>query len=432
MQKLKKQLLIWLAVFLTLSLPFWIFSDLDINLIKPYYDDELGFFLKTKPFWDFLYTYGIFLAYILVAVAFFVIALSYWKSRMFKWRKPAVFLILVMFLGPGVLVNATFKDHWGRPRPREITEFGGKHEYVKLWVKGDTNGKSFPSGHASTAFFMAMPFLFLVQRHKKWAWAFLIFGTLYGILMGFTRLIAGGHFASDSLWACAMVWFAGIISFNLLKLDKHFEKCNTVVTLPRKGFSFISFGVVMPILILLLLVATPYVSKNKDWSPNNGYKNTTSVLLADLNKGDVNVHFADSFAVNYSVIAFGFPNSKVNWTWLSADTSVFSFANLGLLTSVTTNADLYFDKYSNVKNMVNLNKGDVYIYLPSDTLTKSLTVNVTKGDVFVLAKPNAQCNLQTSAEVKVSEQVSTLYHNDSSAFTLNVNLQEGQVFIRND
>lgn len=39
------------------------------------------------------------------------------------WRHQGIFLVLLLALGPGLLVNAIFKDHWGRPRPREITQF---------------------------------------------------------------------------------------------------------------------------------------------------------------------------------------------------------------------------------------------------------------------------------------------------------------------
>lgn len=397
-KKLKKQLLIWLAVFGSLSIPFWLVPNLDIELIKPFYKSEQGFFLKLLPFWDFIYTYGIFLAYILVAVALIVLSVSYWNKHAIKWRKPAVFLILAMLVGPGLLVNATFKDHWGRPRPREIKEFGGQHQYVKLWVKGKTNGKSFPSGHASTAFFMSIPFLFLIRRYKKWAWVFFIFGTLYGLLMSFTRLIAGGHFASDSLWAAGMVWLSAIVLYHVLKLDNEAKKQKQ---LNKKGTGFVLIGIVMPILVITLLFATPYVSNNKVYSPQKTdfTDYNTKMVLANLQKGDVNIHFADSFFVRYSVLAFGFPNSKVNWAWQPADTSIFSFVNSGLFTTVKTNADVYFDSNSYLQNSINLQKGDININLDNDSLPTSLTINLQNGNVNILANKQANINLQTSANI---------------------------------
>jgi lipid A 4'-phosphatase len=34
-----------------------------------------------------------------------------------KQRRAAIFLLLALALGPGLLVNTVFKDHWGRARP---------------------------------------------------------------------------------------------------------------------------------------------------------------------------------------------------------------------------------------------------------------------------------------------------------------------------
>ncbi|HBH49073.1 MAG TPA: PAP2 family protein, partial [Bacteroidales bacterium] len=47
---------------------------------------------------------------------------------MIGMRRWALMMILTIVLGPGLLVNATFKDNWGRPRPNEIVEFGGKEK----------------------------------------------------------------------------------------------------------------------------------------------------------------------------------------------------------------------------------------------------------------------------------------------------------------
>lgn len=432
-KQLTKHLIIWVLVFVTLSLPFW-FSNLDISLLKPYYKPQSGWFLSQQPFWDFIYKYGIFLSYLLVFISFIMIATSYWLVKAIKWRKPAVFLIIVMLLGPGVLVNATFKDHWGRPRPREIKEFGGKEDYVKLWLKADAGGKSFPSGHASTAFFMAMPFLFLIQRYKKWAWTFFIFGTLYGVLMAYTRLIAGGHFASDSLWAAAMVWLSGIVAYHILGLDQHFEKLrNTNKSLKKKGTKFILLGIVMPILMITLMFATPYVSKNKNFSrPKNEFdENNTKLIIANLNKANVNISFVDSFFVNYSVLGFGFPNGKVNWKWQSGDTCVFSFDNAGFFTSVKTTTHLYFEKNSSLKNQLNLKRGNVIINVTNATLSNELTVNLEKGNISILLDNNANVNLQTKANIK-NETLLNLYEQEKpQALRLKINLEkEGNILVK--
>ena len=80
--------------------------------------------------------------------------------------RPGAFLVILLIIGPGLLVNSVFKEMWGRPRPREVIQFGGKKEFLHPWQKGIAhNGRSFPSGHASAAFYMTAPF-FIYRRRR--------------------------------------------------------------------------------------------------------------------------------------------------------------------------------------------------------------------------------------------------------------------------
>ncbi|PWB64999.1 MAG: PAP2 family protein, partial [Deltaproteobacteria bacterium] len=49
------------------------------------------------------------------------------KSR--RSRFIGIFLLLCVIIGPGLIINGILKDHWGRPRPRQIVEFAGRMEY---------------------------------------------------------------------------------------------------------------------------------------------------------------------------------------------------------------------------------------------------------------------------------------------------------------
>lgn len=66
-------------------------------------------------------------------------------------RRNCIFLIFSVVIGPGLLVNAIFKDHWDRPRPRDVVEFGGALHYTAPPWRGD-GGSSFPCGHCSVGF----------------------------------------------------------------------------------------------------------------------------------------------------------------------------------------------------------------------------------------------------------------------------------------
>ena len=90
-----------------------------------------------------------------------------------------------------------------------------------MWQKGISGeGKSFPSGHASVAFYLFTPFFPLRGSRKKWAVLFLSLGMSYGILMGFTRMVQGGHFPSDVVWAGGFTYLAGLVLSCFFKFDK--------------------------------------------------------------------------------------------------------------------------------------------------------------------------------------------------------------------
>jgi membrane-associated PAP2 superfamily phosphatase len=148
-------------------------------------------------------------------------AASYFRKELKQWRRSGVFLVLLLALGPGLMVNAVFKDHWGRPRPREITQFGGKKQFLQPWQKGeDGKGRSFPSGHASSAFYMSAPFFIYRRSNKRLALFWLTGGLIFGILMSFARITQGGHFLSDNLWAWGMVHLCAMALAALLKVER--------------------------------------------------------------------------------------------------------------------------------------------------------------------------------------------------------------------
>jgi membrane-associated PAP2 superfamily phosphatase len=147
--------------------------------------------------------------------------MSYAKSEYYRWRRSGIFLVLLLILGPGLLVNTVFKDHWGRPRPREIAEYGGKKQFLHPWQKGeDGKGRSFPSGHASAAFYMTAPFFIYRRSNKRLAWIWMIGGLTFGIIMSIARITQGGHFLSDNLWAWGIVHLTALVLYYCLGLDQ--------------------------------------------------------------------------------------------------------------------------------------------------------------------------------------------------------------------
>ena len=105
-------------------------------------------------------------------------------------------------------MNNVFKDHWGRPRPADIVNFGGTRKLSRqFWEIGEAGpGKSFSSGHAAVGFFFLFaPFFILRKSHRRAAIAFLLFRELlFGFFMGAGRMIAGGSFSLRMLYG--QVW----------------------------------------------------------------------------------------------------------------------------------------------------------------------------------------------------------------------------------
>jgi len=171
--------------------------------------------------WHFLYLYGYYPSYILGAAALVLFAAGCFKPGLASYRKVSAFMVVLLLLGPGLLVNTALKDHWGRPRPRDITQFGGTKTFHQPWEKGIAGyGKSFPSGHGASAFYLAMPFFALRRRSPRTAVRIFTLGMIYGVFMGVARVAQGGHFVSDLLWAWGAVHLTAVVLYYLMGLDR--------------------------------------------------------------------------------------------------------------------------------------------------------------------------------------------------------------------
>jgi lipid A 4'-phosphatase len=144
-----------------------------------------------------------------------VVAALIWKSiaprrSMFISARAAVFLLLTMLLGPGLLVNVALKDHWGRSRPIDVTQFGGTEHFVPWWdPRGNCPSNcSFVSGDVSTAAWAFAPAALVPSPWQPLAFAGAFALTVFMVII---RIMAGGHFPSDAI-------FAGVFTYLLIWL----------------------------------------------------------------------------------------------------------------------------------------------------------------------------------------------------------------------
>ncbi len=160
--------------------------------------------------WNILYDWAPVPAIMLVAAALILLVAGFFISRIATCRRKAVFVLLFLALGPGLVVNLLLKDQLGRPRPREVIEYGGSHQYTHFWQPGSASkNSSFPSGHAAIAFFTMAPWFVLRDNRRALAVGFLVFGLSFGSLVGVARILQGGHFASDVVWAGGLIYLIG-------------------------------------------------------------------------------------------------------------------------------------------------------------------------------------------------------------------------------
>lgn len=193
-------------------------SELDLWIARQFYRAGEGWVHAGDLLWSLLYRYGMIPGVLIGVVGLVGLLLGWkWSDWRRQWRSYLL-LLLLLLIGPGLLVNTLFKDTWGRTRPKQLVEFGGELPYVKVWNRGEPGvGKSFPSGHASIGFYTIAPYFVLRRRRKLLAWSFLLGGSAYGLLMGVGRIVQGGHFASDVLWAWGFVYLTGALLCALLR-----------------------------------------------------------------------------------------------------------------------------------------------------------------------------------------------------------------------
>jgi lipid A 4'-phosphatase len=155
--------------------------------------------------WSLLYRAAPWVTATLVIAGLAGLAASFIRAHT-KWRRAAVLVLLGVAIGPGLLANALFKDHWQRPRPRELLEFGGPLHYVPAPLIGSEGGASFPCGHCSVGFMFAAGWWIWQRRRPRWAAASLVGGLALGFVLGVGRMAAGAHFLSDILWSALLAF----------------------------------------------------------------------------------------------------------------------------------------------------------------------------------------------------------------------------------
>lgn len=208
------------ALLLLLTALIWA-TDSDLRLARYVFDERIGWPGIHRFPWDFIYNYAQIPAFVLFGLSLFVLVAGSVVKSLKEYRRQSLFLVLLLIIGPGLIINVILKDNHGRARPREIKEFGGKYEFSQIWVRGETGkNSSFPSGHSSIGYYMIAPWFLLRRKERGKGLAWLVGGLGYGSLVGLTRILQGGHFLSDVVWSGGLVYITGELLVLLILPDE--------------------------------------------------------------------------------------------------------------------------------------------------------------------------------------------------------------------
>lgn len=242
-------LLIALVIAIVAGAAFGLYPDLDLRVARYFYGFEDSshnmFALRIYPPLMRARDIGLWIGTLLVAPALgaLVVKLLLPRRKMLMSGRAVVFLIATMALAPGLLVNVLLKDHWGRPRPIDVTQFGGNENFVAWWdPRGDCPSNcSFVSGDVAGAAWTIAPAALAPPHWRALAY---VAALALGAGMGTIRVMAGAHFPSDVVFAGVftflIVWitYAVIYRWRRTRLsDEDVERALDRVALP--GYDFI-------------------------------------------------------------------------------------------------------------------------------------------------------------------------------------------------
>jgi membrane-associated PAP2 superfamily phosphatase len=181
--------------------------DIDLAIAALLYDPAGRRFLATdNPYAAMLRDHG--------RVALFTcigcIALA--LARYLPWRLPSlpgravIFLTASLLIGPGLLVNGILKEHWGRPRPVAVVQFGGSMGHMSWWKPSGAceHNCSFVSGESATAAWLFGPAMLVPPL---WRGVAIAATAVFNSAIGILRMAVGAHFFTDVLFGALSTLF---------------------------------------------------------------------------------------------------------------------------------------------------------------------------------------------------------------------------------
>lgn len=199
----------WLLAVAGLLALFNLWPGLDLTLSAALHDAGNP---QRFPFGRWAVVHGVYLVVPWIGRLGLVVALGLLAHRATppRWRRRAAAMTLMLVLGLWLVVNVGLKDQWGRPRPVDVTAFGGPHPFQPAGRPSALcpSNCSFVSGHAATGFALgAIGLLGAPATRRRWR----RLGWAAGLLIGLGRVLQGHHFVSDVLGAGLAIGGTGLL-----------------------------------------------------------------------------------------------------------------------------------------------------------------------------------------------------------------------------
>lgn len=300
-------------------------TGLDLRLARLFHTPG-----ATRPFaagsvfpWRFFHGIAAVSVSILALGALGALAASYLSPRRRSWHNASTAILLALTLGPGLIVNLGLKNHWGRPRPCHVKEFGGAWAYQDAMTPDHGGkGKSFPCGHSSAGFVLSIFFLLFRKSRPRLAWLLLILSIVYGGALGLGRMAEGGHFASDVVWSALLVFAANLVVYYfILNLPGRASVAHVATAPPRLARGpILAWGALAMCVAVASAFATPYYGDID--SPWTFDRDASAVYAMEfhLPAGDVKLMIdgTDSVQVTGNMEGFGMAGSRLRRGWIQS------------------------------------------------------------------------------------------------------------------
>ncbi len=207
MSATRRETRLWLALGSALLLIYIVWPGIDLPVSAWFYRPDSGFWIDDLPWVQAVHHTVPWVGRLLLVGSLAGWLLGHYARRpgLRRLTRPAAALFLSLVFGLGLLAHGVLKEHWGRARPLQVSQFGGTARFTPPWQPATQCQRncSFVSGHAGTGFaLITLGALAAPRRRRYW----LLTGWSAGLLLGALRIAQGGHFLSDVLFGGLLLW----------------------------------------------------------------------------------------------------------------------------------------------------------------------------------------------------------------------------------